>query len=199
MSEAQQDSVAVLREMEAVSCYGGLTMARLNDWLTRLRRALQSQQVASAEPSQIGYDDGSGRIRDWSGAAPRSWVSDAEFWAERLEMLGDLHGCGGGTMKVCAKLLRELAAQPQPGRVEGMVPGEYDWEDDPAPASVKAQWQARWHEGVADLLLVSHPEHGGIGICETPREARKLPETMLFLLARDLLTPTVSGQEADHG
>jgi hypothetical protein len=33
-----------------------------------------------------------------------------EFWADRLDMLGDMHNCGGGTMKACAKMLREQAA-----------------------------------------------------------------------------------------
>lgn len=53
---------------------------------------------------------------------------------------------------------------------------------------IVGEWEFRWHtEGDDSLLLVSHPEHGGVGIYKDPSPGRTIPESMFYLLARDLM------------
>jgi len=58
-------------------------------------------------------------------------------------------------------------------------------------------WKFCWStEGDDSLLLVSHPEHGGVGVWKEPTSERTIPEAMLYLLARDLMKATTPAPAA---
>lgn len=65
------------------------------------------------------------------------------------------------------------------------------------PRAVPDGWGIRWHtEGDDSLLLITHREHGGVGVHKEATDARTIPEEMLYLLARDLLAAAPSPGES---